>query len=116
MPGALLFIPLYQLLTDLQLIDSLWSLVATYPTFTLPFATWLLMEYFKSIPPELEEVAMVDGCSRFGMQSMIFGDLVRQGQLAAASLLISIPVVLMYAFGQRSLPRGYRRRGEGLAK
>jgi multiple sugar transport system permease protein len=61
MPGAQLFIPLYQLPSDLQLIDSLWSLVATYPTFTLPFATWLPMEYFKSIPPELEEVAMVDG-------------------------------------------------------
>jgi multiple sugar transport system permease protein len=51
MPGALLFIPLYRLLSDLQLIDSLRSLVATFPTFTLPFATWLLMEYFKSIPP-----------------------------------------------------------------
>jgi multiple sugar transport system permease protein len=153
MPGALLFIPLYQLLIGFRLTDSLWSLVVAYPTFTLPFATWLLVGYFKSIPVELEEAALVDGCTRLqafrrivlplakpgllavalftltnawneflfafvfitkdeyktlpvGMQSMIFGDVVPQGQLAAASLLISIPVVLMYAFGQRFLTEG----------
>jgi multiple sugar transport system permease protein len=153
MPGALLFIPLYQMMSGVRLNDSLWSLVITYPTFTLPFATWLLVGYFKSIPADLEESALVDGCTRFGafvrivlplakpgllavalftltnawneflfafvfitrddyktlpvgMQSMIFGDVVPQGQLAAASLLISIPVVLMYAFGQRFLTEG----------
>jgi multiple sugar transport system permease protein len=153
MPGALLFIPLYQLMSGIGLNDSLWSLVLAYPTFTLPFATWLLVGYFKSIPADLEEAALVDGCTRFGafvrvvlplakpgllavalftltnawneflfafvfitkddyktlpvgMQSMIFGDVVPQGQLAAASLLISIPVVLMYAFGQRFLTEG----------
>jgi multiple sugar transport system permease protein len=61
MPGALLFIPLYQLLIGVRLTDSLWSLVVTYPTFTLPFATWLLAGYFSSIPVELEEAALVDG-------------------------------------------------------
>ncbi|MGW5739885.1 ABC transporter permease [Amycolatopsis sp. NPDC003861] len=153
MPGALLFIPLYQLVSGIGLNDSLWSLVLAYPTFTLPFATWLLVGYFKSIPADLEEAALVDGCTRFGaflrivlplakpgllavalftltnawneflfafvfitkdenktlpvgMQSMIFGDVVPQGQLAAASLLISIPVVLMYGFGQRFLTEG----------
>ena len=153
MPGALLFIPLYQMMSGIGLNDSLWSLVLAYPTFTLPFATWLLVGYFKSIPADLEEVALVDGCTRFGafirivlplaqpgllavalftltnawneflfafvfitkddyktlpvgMQSMIFGDVVPQGQLAAASLLISIPVVLMYGFGQRFLTEG----------
>jgi multiple sugar transport system permease protein len=153
MPGALLFIPLYQMMSGIHLNDSLWSLVIAYPTFTLPFATWLLVGYFKSIPADLEESALVDGCTRFGafvrivlplakpgllavalftltnawneflfafvfitrdeyktlpvgMQSMIFGDVVPQGQLAAASLLISIPVVLMYAFGQRFLTEG----------
>lgn len=64
MPGALLFIPLYQLLIGVRLTDSLWSLVVTYPTFTLPFATWLLAGYFSSIPVELEEAALVDGCTR----------------------------------------------------
>ncbi|OWV05601.1 sugar ABC transporter permease [Micromonospora wenchangensis] len=153
MPGALLFIPLYQLLIGARLTDSLWSLVVTYPTFTLPFATWLLAGYFASIPIELEEAALVDGCTRLqafgrvvlplakpgllavalftltnawneflfafvfitkdeyktlpvGMQSMITGDVVPQGQLAAASLLVSIPVVIMYAFGQRFLTEG----------
>jgi len=153
MPGALLFIPLYRLLSGIHLTDSLWSLFLTYPTFGLPFATWLLMGYFRSIPVDLEEAALTDGCSRMqafvrivlplakpgllavglftltnawneflfafvlitkdelktlpvGMQSMIFGDVVPQGQLAAASLLISIPVVLMYAFGQRFLTEG----------
>ncbi|MEN3608934.1 ABC transporter permease subunit [Plantactinospora sp. ZYX-F-223] len=153
MPGALLFIPLYQLLIGVRLTDSLWSLVVTYPTFTLPFATWLLAGYFSSIPVELEEAALVDGCTRLqafgrvvlplakpgllavalftltnawneflfafvfitkdeyktlpvGMQSMIAGDVVPQGQLAAASLLVSIPVVIMYAFGQRFLTEG----------
>jgi len=153
MPGALLFIPLYQLLIGVRLTDSLWSLVVTYPTFTLPFATWLLSGYFASIPLELEEAALVDGCTRVqafrrvvlplakpgllavalftltnawneflfafvfitkdeyktlpvGMQSMIAGDVVPQGQLAAASLLVSIPVVIMYALGQRFLTEG----------
>jgi multiple sugar transport system permease protein len=153
MPGALLFIPLYQMMSGIGLNDSLWALVLAYPTFTLPFATWLLVGYFKSIPADLEEAALVDGCTRFGafirivlplakpgllavalftltnawneflfafvfitkddyktlpvgMQSMIFGDVVPQGQLAAASLLISIPVVTMYAFGQRFLTEG----------
>ena len=153
MPGALLFIPLYQLLIGFRLTDSLWSLVVTYPTFTLPFATWLLAGYFRSIPFDLEEAALVDGCTRIqafrrivlplsrpgllavalftltnawneflfafvfitkdeyktlpvGMQSMIAGDVVPQGQLAAASLLVSIPVVAMYAFGQRFLTEG----------
>ncbi|MEU8231210.1 ABC transporter permease subunit [Actinoplanes sp. NPDC048967] len=153
MPGALLFIPLYQMLIGVRLTDSLWSLVVTYPTFTLPFATWLLVGYFSSIPVELEEAALVDGCTRLqafgrvvlplakpgllavalftltnawneflfafvfitkdeyktlpvGMQSMIAGDVVPQGQLAAASLLVSIPVVIMYAFGQRFLTEG----------
>lgn len=153
MPGALLFIPLYQMLIGARLTDSLWSLVVTYPTFTLPFATWLLVGYFSSIPVELEEAALVDGCTRLqafgrvmlplakpgllavalftltnawneflfafvfitkdeyktlpvGMQSMIAGDVVPQGQLAAASLLVSIPVVIMYALGQRFLTEG----------
>jgi multiple sugar transport system permease protein len=153
MPGALLFIPLYQMLIGVRLTDSLWSLVVTYPTFTLPFATWLLVGYFSSIPVELEEAALVDGGTRLqafgrvmlplakpgllavalftltnawneflfafvfitkdeyktlpvGMQSMIAGDVVPQGQLAAASLLVSIPVVVMYALGQRFLTEG----------
>jgi multiple sugar transport system permease protein len=65
LPGTLLFIPLYQTLTSLGIIDSYAALILTYPTFLLPFATWVMMGYFRSIPVELEEAAMIDGASRF---------------------------------------------------
>jgi multiple sugar transport system permease protein len=64
LPGTLIFIPLYQILSNLGLINSYTALIATYPTFLLPFATWVLMGYFRSIPVELEEAAMIDGASR----------------------------------------------------
>jgi multiple sugar transport system permease protein len=64
LPGTLIFIPLYQILADFGLINSHGSLFATYPTFLMPFATWVLIGYFRSIPVELEEAAMIDGASR----------------------------------------------------
>jgi multiple sugar transport system permease protein len=66
LPGTILFIPLYQTLTDLGLINSYGALIITYPTFLMPFATWVMMGYFRSIPVELEEAAMIDGASRLG--------------------------------------------------
>jgi multiple sugar transport system permease protein len=65
-PSTLLFIPFSRLISILGLQNSLWSLVLIYPTFTVPFCTWLLMGFFKSLPKEVEESAMVDGCSRVG--------------------------------------------------
>jgi multiple sugar transport system permease protein len=65
LPGTLLFIPLYQTLSSLGIINSHTALIITYPTFLLPFATWVLMGYFRSIPVELEEAARIDGASRF---------------------------------------------------
>lgn len=64
LPGTLLFIPLYQTLTNLGLINTYGALIITYPTFLLPFATWVMLGYFRSIPIELEEAAMIDGASR----------------------------------------------------
>ncbi|MCR6671543.1 carbohydrate ABC transporter permease [Devosia ginsengisoli] len=64
LPGTLIFIPLYQTLSDLGLINSYGALLTTYPTFLVPFATWVLIAYFRSIPVELEEAAMIDGASR----------------------------------------------------
>lgn len=65
-PTTLLFLPLSRIITILGLQDSLWSLVLVYPTFTIPFCTWLLMGFFKTVPREVEEAAIVDGCSVLG--------------------------------------------------
>ena len=65
-PSTLLFIPFARLVALLGLQDSRGSLVLIYPTFTVPFCTWLLMGFFKSLPREVEESAMVDGCTRLG--------------------------------------------------
>ena len=65
-PPTLLFIPLSRIVATLGLQDTIWSLVLVYPSFTIPFSVWLLMGFFKSIPRELEDAAMVDGLTRFG--------------------------------------------------
>jgi multiple sugar transport system permease protein len=63
-PTSLLFLPLAQVVYWLGLADSKWALVLTYPTFLVPFCTWLLMGYFRTVPKEVEECAMVDGATR----------------------------------------------------
>jgi multiple sugar transport system permease protein len=63
-PPTLLFIPMSRVVSVLGLQDSLWSIIVIYPTFTVPFSVWLLMGFFKSIPRELEDAAMVDGLTR----------------------------------------------------
>jgi multiple sugar transport system permease protein len=65
-PPTLLFLPLSRVMADLDLTDRLLSLIVVYPSFTVPFSTWLLMGFFKTIPPELEDAALVDGASRLG--------------------------------------------------
>jgi multiple sugar transport system permease protein len=65
-PPTLLFLPLSRVISVLGLQDSLWALVLVYPTFTIPFCTWLFMGFFKSIPREIEEAAIVDGCTITG--------------------------------------------------
>ena len=63
-PTSLLFLPLAQVINWIGLADSKWALVVTYPTFLVPFSTWLLMGYFRTVPKEVEECAMVDGATR----------------------------------------------------
>jgi multiple sugar transport system permease protein len=65
-PPTLLFLPLSRVVTMLGLQNSMWSLVLVYPTFTIPFCSWLLMGFFRAVPREIEEAAVVDGCSLFG--------------------------------------------------
>ncbi len=63
-PPTLLFIPLAGVVSDMRLYDSPWALILTYPTFLVPFSTWLLMGYFRTIPREMEECARIDGATR----------------------------------------------------
>ena len=69
-PQTLLFIPLAEIIRNYRLGDTPWSLILTYPTFLIPFCTWLMMGYFKAVPKELEECARIDGASRW--QAMIY--------------------------------------------
>ena len=89
-PPSILFIPLYKQMQGLGLANSLAGLIAAYPSFTVPFVTWLLMGYFESIPEELEEAAMIDGATRFGAFYRVVLPLSMPGLLAAG----------LYAFTQ----------------
>jgi multiple sugar transport system permease protein len=82
-PPTLLFIPLADVVRAFGLLDSPWSLILTYPTFLIPFSTWLLMGYFKSIPRELEECAMIDGATRLQAMVKIILPLALPGILSA---------------------------------
>ena len=82
-PPTLLFIPLADVVRAFGLLDSPWSLYLTYPTFLIPFSTWLLMGYFKSIPRELEECAMIDGATRLQAMVKIILPLALPGILSA---------------------------------
>jgi len=152
-PPALLFIPLYRVLAELGATNSLAALVLSYPTFTVPFCTWLLIGFFKALPRELEEAAFVDGASRtaaltrvllplaapgivasaifaftlswneflyalvfiqdetrltvpVGLNLLIYGDVFSWGQLMAASVITTLPVVALYMFIHRWMVEG----------
>ena len=66
-PPTLLFIPLYEIVAELGAANTVWSLILVYPTITIPFCTWLLLSFFRSIPREVEEAALTDGWSRVGV-------------------------------------------------
>lgn len=82
-PGSLLFIPMVQVINSLGLYDTRLALIVTYPTFLLPFCTWLMAGYFRTIPTELEECARIDGASRFGAMWRITMPLAIPGILSA---------------------------------
>jgi multiple sugar transport system permease protein len=153
LPASLLFIPMYRILTGLGVINTHMALILTYPTFLMPFATWVMLGYYRGIPEDLEEAAMIDGANRLtaffritlplampallaitliaftnswneflyafifltseklitlpvGLQKLVFADIYPYGLLMAASLIMSIPVVIMYIFAQRFLVEG----------
>lgn len=83
-PSSLLFIPMFTIVSTLDLANKIQSLMLVYLSFTVPFCTWLLVGYFKSMPAELEEAALIDGCTRFGA-------------LRRVTLPISLPAVAVVA-------------------
>jgi multiple sugar transport system permease protein len=152
-PPALLFIPLYRVLAELGTTNHLTSLFLSYPTFTVPFCTWLLIGFFKALPDELEEAALIDGAGRataffrvllslaapglvasaifaftlswneflyalvfiqdetmltvpVGLNLLIYGDVFHWGQLMAASVITTLPVVALYIFIHRWMVEG----------
>jgi multiple sugar transport system permease protein len=152
-PPALLFIPLYRVLAELGATNHLSSLFLSYPTFTVPFCTWLLIGFFKALPDELEEAALIDGAGRMtafvrvllplaapglvasaifaftlswneflyalvfiqdekaitvpvGLNLLIYGDVFHWGQLMAASVITTVPVVALYVFIHRWMVEG----------
>jgi multiple sugar transport system permease protein len=82
-PPSILFIPLANVVFNLGLFDTRWALILTYPTFLVPFSTWLLMGYFRSIPVELEECALIDGASRWQVLVKIVLPLAVPGLISA---------------------------------
>jgi multiple sugar transport system permease protein len=152
-PPALLFVPLYRVLAELGTTDHLSALFLSYPTFTVPFCTWLLIGFFKALPDELEEAALIDGASRVtafvrvllplaapglvasaifaftlswneflyalvfiqneqtltvpvGLNLLIYGDVFHWGQLMAASVIVTVPVIALYVFIHRWMAEG----------
>ena len=89
-PYSLLFLPLTRVVTWLNLSDSLWALVVTYPTFLVPFSTWLLMGYMKTIPEEIEKSAMIDGCNRLQILTRIIIPLAVPGIVCATLFAFSL--------------------------
>jgi multiple sugar transport system permease protein len=82
-PPTLLFLPLSQLVRGLGFTDSIWALVLVYPSFTLPFCTWLLMGFVRTVPREIEESAQIDGCTRFQAFRMIILPVIVPGIITA---------------------------------
>lgn len=89
-PETLLFIPLYQIVGGLGLLNSAWGLVLVYPTLTVPFCTWIMIGYFASIPKELDEAALIDGASWSQMLLKIFIPVAMPGIIAATIFAFTV--------------------------
>lgn len=90
MPPIMMFIPIYQIFTALKLTNSLTGLMVAYPVFGLPFVTWLMMGYYASIPKEMEEAALIDGCNHFQAFWRVILPLVMPALMAASMFAITL--------------------------
>ena len=92
-PTTLLFLPLSRVIAQyLHLEDRLWALVVVYPSFTIPFAVWLMMGFFKTIPQELEDAALVDGCSRLQALARVVFPISLPGMLTVVIFTFSLVI------------------------
>ncbi|WP_052214184.1 MULTISPECIES: carbohydrate ABC transporter permease [Belnapia] len=89
-PDTLLFIPLYQIVGSLGLLNSIWGLILIYPTLTVPFCTWIMIGYFASIPKELDEAALIDGAGWMQMLTKIFIPVALPGIIAATIFAFTV--------------------------
>ena len=112
-PTTLLFIPMVQVMKTLDLLDTIVGLVVVYPTFLLPFTTWLMSGYFKTIPAELEECARIDGASRIAAMVRIAFPLATPGILSAGIFCFTLSwnefiyaLTLITASAERTIPVG----------
>jgi multiple sugar transport system permease protein len=153
MPGIVMLIPFYMIMSRLHLTNTLYALMLIYPSFELPFATWLLMGYYRSIPEELEDAARIDGANRLqvfvklilplakpvlmavtlfaitaawneffyvyvlirsdrfytlavGLYQMVFVDVFPLGEMMMASILMAVPVLVLYGYAQKFMVEG----------
>ena len=83
LPSTLIFIPLFVMMSNLHLVNSFWALFLSYQTFNVPFCTWLILGYFRTIPLELEDAARIDGCGRLGVLTRIVVPLAAPGIVTA---------------------------------
>jgi len=112
-PASLLFIPLFQILGALHLINNVWCLALVYPTLAVPFCTWIMIGYFSSIPKELDEAALIDGAGYVQMLLKIFIPVAMPGIIAATIFAFTVswgaflyPMAYLYSMDQMVLTVG----------
>jgi multiple sugar transport system permease protein len=112
-PETLLFIPLFQIVGNLGLLNTYWSLVVVYPTIAVPFCTWIMIGYFASIPKELDEAALIDGAGQLRMLITIFIPVAMPGIIAATIFAFTVswgnflyPMAFIYSTEQLPLTAG----------
>ncbi len=112
-PDSLLFIPLFQIVRGLGLLNSYWGMVLVYPTLTVPFCTWIMIGYFSSIPKELDEAAVIDGANHLQMLTRIFIPVALPGIIAATIFAFTVswaafvyPMAFLYSSDQQVLTVG----------
>jgi multiple sugar transport system permease protein len=112
-PDTLLFIPLFQIVKAVGLLNSYWGMVLVYPTLTVPFCTWIMIGYFQSIPKELDEAALIDGAGHLQMLTKIFIPVALPGIIAATIFAFTVswaafvyPMAFLYSSDQQVLTVG----------